>query len=66
MTGFIAGATAPPGRRMGHAGAIITGAQGTADAKKEALRNAGCYVSETPGDIGATVETMLQDKGITK
>ncbi|MQG20961.1 MAG: succinate--CoA ligase subunit alpha [SAR202 cluster bacterium] len=66
VTGFIAGATAPPGRRMGHAGAIITGAQGTADAKKEALRNAGCYVSETPGDIGATVETMLQDKGITK
>ena len=66
VTGFIAGATAPPGRRMGHAGAIITGAQGTADAKKEALRNAGCYVSETPGDIGATVETMLQDKGIKK
>ncbi|MCL0042834.1 succinate--CoA ligase subunit alpha [Dehalococcoidia bacterium] len=66
VTGFIAGATAPPGRRMGHAGAIITGAQGTAVAKKEALRNAGCYVSETPGDIGSTVETMLHDKGLTK
>ena len=66
VTGFIAGATAPPGRRMGHAGAIITGAQGTAVAKKEALRNAGCYVSETPGDIGSTVETMLHDKGLKK
>jgi succinyl-CoA synthetase alpha subunit len=66
VTGFIAGATAPPGRRMGHAGAIITGAQGTAVAKKQALRAAGCYVAETPGDIGETVETMLQDKGITK
>lgn len=66
VTGFIAGATAPPGRRMGHAGAIITGAQGTAAAKKQALSEAGCYVSETPGEIGETVERMLKEKGLAK
>lgn len=65
VTGFIAGATAPPGRRMGHAGAIITGAAGTADAKKQALADAGCYISESPGQIGITVQRMLTERGIT-
>ncbi|RFC47968.1 MAG: succinyl-CoA synthetase alpha subunit [Verrucomicrobia bacterium] len=55
IAGFIAGATAPPGRRMGHAGAIISGGQGTAAAKKEALREAGILVAETPAEIGATL-----------
>ena len=66
VTVFIAGATAPAGRRMGHAGAIITGVQGTAAAKKEALRDAGCYVVETPGEIGATVEHMLLEREIAR
>jgi succinyl-CoA synthetase alpha subunit len=55
IAGFIAGATAPPGRRMGHAGAIISGGQGTADAKKAAMREAGILVAETPAEIGATL-----------
>jgi succinyl-CoA synthetase alpha subunit len=61
IAGFIAGATAPPGRRMGHAGAIISGGQGTAAAKKAALREAGILVAETPAEIGATlVKAMNQ------
>jgi len=64
VTGFIAGATAPPGRRMGHAGAIITGAAATAAAKKQALKDAGCYISDSPGQIGATVQHMLAEKKI--
>ena len=57
MVGFIAGATAPPGKRMGHAGAIIAGGTGTAQAKFEAFRNAGIMVSESPAGLG---ETMLK------
>ncbi len=59
IAAFIAGATAPPGRRMGHAGAIISGGKGTAAAKKEALREAGIAVAETPSEMGSTLAGLL-------
>ncbi len=55
IAGFIAGATAPPGRRMGHAGAIVGGADDTAQAKKKILAECGIAVSETPSDMAATL-----------
>ena len=59
VIGFIAGRTAPPGRRMGHAGAIISGGKGTAEDKMAAMREAGIHICESPAEIGETVEKAL-------
>ena len=59
IAAFIAGATAPPGHRMGHAGAIISGGKGTAEAKKEALVAAGIAVAQTPSEMGSTLAKLL-------
>ena len=58
--GFIAGATAPPGRRMGHAGAVISGGRDTAAAKFEAMRLAGIHISESPAALGSTMVKALR------
>ena len=60
MVGFIAGATAPPGRRMGHAGAIISGGTGTAAHKMEAMRSAGITVADSPAALGSSMVEMLK------
>jgi succinyl-CoA synthetase alpha subunit len=60
VVGFIAGQTAPPGRRMGHAGAIIGGADDTAAAKMKIMRECGIHVVESPADIGETVARLLK------
>ena len=60
VVGFIAGATAPPGRRMGHAGAVISGGKDTAEAKFEAMRQAGIHVAESPAALGSTMVKALR------
>ena len=60
VAAFIAGTTAPPGKRMGHAGAIISGGKGTASAKIEALTAAGAKVAPTPSDMASTLKSMMK------
>jgi succinyl-CoA synthetase alpha subunit len=62
VAAFIAGRTAPPGRRMGHAGAIISGGKGTAAEKIAALEEAGIEVAQSPADMGAAVQRAWQRK----
>ena len=66
VVGFIGGATAPPGKRMGHAGAIISGGKGTADEKQRVMRECGITVAETPAVMGETMIKVLKEKGLAE
>jgi succinyl-CoA synthetase alpha subunit len=63
VAAFIAGQTAPPGKRMGHAGAIISGGSGTAKEKIAALRAAGIVVADSPADLGTATKKAIERKG---
>jgi succinyl-CoA synthetase alpha subunit len=63
VVSFIAGRTAPPGRRMGHAGAIISGGKGAASDKVAALTKAGAIIAESPGQIGALMHEAMKKAG---
>ena len=64
VVGFIGGQTAPPGKRMGHAGAIISGGKGTADEKIRVMNECDIQVAETPAVIGETLIKVIKEKGL--
>lgn len=64
VVGFIAGVTAPPGRRMGHAGAIVSGGAGTAESKIKKMQECGIRVAPTPSEMGATLYAVIEERGL--